>query len=49
MGYISGLAGLVAGIVILFSKQSSGVAFVWMLGVYALVVGVIHLAMLARE
>lgn len=49
MGYLSGLAGLVVGIVILFSKQSSGVAFVWLLGVYALVVGVIHLAMLSRE
>ena len=49
MGYLSGLAGLIVGIVILFSKPSSGIAFVWLLGVYALVVGVIHLAMISRD
>jgi uncharacterized membrane protein HdeD (DUF308 family) len=47
LGYIAGLAGLVAGIVILFTKQSAGVSFVWILGVYAIVLGVLHLAITA--
>jgi uncharacterized membrane protein HdeD (DUF308 family) len=47
ISYLSGLAGLVAGIVILFAKQAHGVSFVWILGLYAIVVGTIHLAELS--
>ncbi len=42
LGYISGLVSVVAGIVILFSKQPQGISFVWILGLYALVVGIIY-------
>jgi len=44
LSYVVGLAGLVAGIVILFAKQSDGVSFVWILGLYALVVGTLQIA-----
>jgi len=47
MSYVSGLGALVAGIVILFAKQAQGVSFVWILGLYAIVVGTIHIAELA--
>jgi uncharacterized membrane protein HdeD (DUF308 family) len=47
MSYVSGLGALVAGIAILFAKQDHGVSFVWILGLYAIVVGTIHVAELA--
>lgn len=47
LSYLSGLGALVAGIVILFAKQSQGVSFVWILGLYAIVVGTIQIAELA--
>jgi uncharacterized membrane protein HdeD (DUF308 family) len=47
LNYLSGLGALVAGIVILFSKQEQGVGFVWILGLYALVVGTIQITELA--
>jgi uncharacterized membrane protein HdeD (DUF308 family) len=45
---IIGLAALAVGIVILFQPESSGVAFVWLLGLYAIVSGALQLA-LARD
>jgi uncharacterized membrane protein HdeD (DUF308 family) len=48
ISYVSGLAGLVAGIVILFAKQSQGVSFVWILGLYAIVVGTLHITELSN-
>lgn len=48
LSYLSGLGALVAGIVILFSKQEHGVGFVWILGLYALVIGAIQISELAR-
>lgn len=47
LNYLSGLGALVAGIVILFSKQAQGVSFVWILGLYALVVGTVQITELA--
>jgi len=47
LNYISGIGALVAGIVILFAKQAQGVSFVWVLGLYAIVVGTIQIAELA--
>jgi len=47
--YISGLLGLVAGIVILFTKSGHGVDFVWLLGVYAIVVGTLQIASLQER
>jgi len=43
VSYFNGLVGLVAGIVILFSKQVNGITFVWLLGVYGIVVGVLYI------
>jgi len=43
-----GLVSVVAGVVLLFQPSSSGVAFVWILGVYALLSGPLYLA-LSRE
>lgn len=40
-----GLAALAVGIVILFQPESSGVAFVWLLGLYAIVAGALQLAL----
>ncbi len=48
MSYVSGLGAIAAGIVILFAKQSGGVSFVWILGLYAIVVGTIHVAELGN-
>jgi uncharacterized membrane protein HdeD (DUF308 family) len=45
---ISGFLAVVAGIVVLYQTKSSGVTFVWILGVYAIVVGAAQLA-LARK
>ncbi len=47
LSYLSGLGALVAGIVILFSKEANGVNFVWVLGLYAIVVGTLQVAALA--
>lgn len=47
MGYVSGVAALVAGIVVLFSKPAQGITFVWLLGLYAIVVGTLHIASLS--
>lgn len=44
LGFIVGAIALVAGIVILFQPASAGVAFVWILGLYALVTGAMELA-----
>ena len=41
---IGGALGLLAGIVVLFQPAASGVAFVWILGLYALLTGPIMLA-----
>lgn len=41
---ISGLASVIVGIVILLQPVASGIAFVWILGLYALIVGPLLLA-----
>lgn len=43
ISYVSSFGALVAGIVILFAKESQGVTFVWILGVYAIVVGTLRI------
>ena len=45
---VTGLIALVAGIVILLQPKSSGIRFVWLLGLYALVFGALHIAMAAE-
>jgi uncharacterized membrane protein HdeD (DUF308 family) len=45
LGFIVGAAALVAGIVVLFQPAGAGVAFVWILGLFALVTGPMELAM----
>lgn len=47
VSYVCGLAGLVAGIVILFAKQAQGVSFVWILGLYAIFIGTLHITELS--
>lgn len=47
LAYLTGLGALVAGIVILFAKESNDVGFVWVLGLYAIIVGTLQLAALA--
>lgn len=49
LSYLSALGGLVAGIVILFAKQANGVSFVWILGVYGIVVGTLRITELASK
>lgn len=44
MALLSGLLALVVGVVILDQRSSAGIAFVWILGAYAIVVGVMMLA-----
>ena len=44
LGFIIGAAALLAGIVVLFQPVSGGVAFVWILGLFALVTGPMELA-----
>jgi uncharacterized membrane protein HdeD (DUF308 family) len=39
LGVIGGILAVIAGIVILLNPASGGVAFVWVLGLYALIVG----------
>lgn len=41
---IAGALGIVAGIILWNNPVSGGIAFVWVLGLYALIVGSIHLA-----
>jgi uncharacterized membrane protein HdeD (DUF308 family) len=43
--FIVGLAALLAGIIILFQPVAGGVAFVWILGLYALVAGTMEIAL----
>lgn len=45
LAVISGLLALVVGIIVLFQPVSSGVAFVWLLGLYALIAGPITIAL----
>ncbi len=40
---VAGVAGLAAGIIILMQPVAGGVAFVWVMGLYALIFGVITL------
>jgi uncharacterized membrane protein HdeD (DUF308 family) len=44
LSFIIGAAALLAGIVVLFQPVSGGVAFVWILGLFALVTGPMELA-----
>lgn len=41
---ILGIAGILAGIFIMIQPVTGGVAFVWILGVYAIIIGVLHIA-----
>lgn len=45
LGVVGGLLALVVGIIVLFQPAASGVAFVWLLGVYALITGPITIAL----
>lgn len=45
MMLIASVIAIVAGIVLLFQPASAGVAFVWILGLYALIVGPIMIAL----
>jgi uncharacterized membrane protein HdeD (DUF308 family) len=49
ISYISGLGALVAGIIILFAKAKQGVDFVWLLGLYAIVVGTLQISVLSEK
>jgi len=50
LSYLSGIGALVAGVVILFvAKQSQGVDFVWILGLYGIGVGTLQIAALAEK
>ncbi len=42
--YISGLAGVAAGIITLSQPAAGGLAFVWVLGLYAFIYGIVALA-----
>lgn len=42
---IVGIASFLVGVVLLFQPESAGVAFVWVLGVYALITGPLMIAM----
>jgi uncharacterized membrane protein HdeD (DUF308 family) len=42
---LSGLIGVIAGIFVLFQPAASGVAFVWILGLYALISGALLIAL----
>lgn len=45
LSFISGFAGIAAGIIILLQPVAGGVAFVWVLGLFALVQGTVALVM----
>jgi len=47
LGYLSSLGALAAGIAILFSNEANGVSFVWILGLYAIIVGSINISQLS--
>jgi uncharacterized membrane protein HdeD (DUF308 family) len=49
VSYVCSLGALVAGIVILFAKQANGVSFVWILGLYAIVVGTLRITELSAR
>ncbi len=49
LAYVNALAALAAGIVILFANESAGITFVWLLGLYALVVGTLNIAELSES
>ena len=50
LSYLSGVGALVAGVVILFvAKQSQGVDFVWILGLYGIGVGTLQIAALSEK
>lgn len=44
LSFISGLAGIVVGIILLLQPISGGLAFVWVLGLYAIVFGTLAIA-----
>ncbi len=44
LSFIAGLAALAAGIIVMVQPVSGGVAFVWVLGVFSLIYGIIALA-----
>ncbi len=48
MSVFSGLFAAVVGIIILDQKATAGIAFVWLIGIYAIVVGIVEL-MAARS
>lgn len=45
LAVVAGLLAALAGIIILFQPQSAGVAFVWLLGLYALLTGPLLIAL----
>lgn len=45
LSIITGAAALIAGVVLLFQPEAAGVAFVWVLGLYALVFGALTTAL----
>jgi uncharacterized membrane protein HdeD (DUF308 family) len=45
LSVIIGAAAVIAGVVLLFQPSSAGVAFVWILGLYALIAGPVMIAM----
>jgi uncharacterized membrane protein HdeD (DUF308 family) len=49
ISYVSSLGALAAGITILFAKEAQGVAFVWILGLYAIVVGTLRITELSAK
>ncbi|HEY4963728.1 MAG TPA: DUF308 domain-containing protein [Candidatus Saccharimonadales bacterium] len=48
LAYFVSVVAIVAGVLIMFAKPASGVAFVWVLGVWALIVGTVKIAELSR-
>lgn len=49
LSYISSLASLAAGIVVLFANEADGVSFVWILGLYAILLGTLNISQLSHE
>lgn len=47
MSYVNSLGALAAGIVIMFAEEANGVDFVWILGLYALVIGTLNITELS--
>jgi uncharacterized membrane protein HdeD (DUF308 family) len=47
ISYVSSLGALAAGIAILFAKEAQGVSFVWILGLYAIIVGTLRITELS--